>query len=183
MRYPSNHKAETRQRIIDEASQRLRKDGIEGTGLVPLMKALGLTHGGFYAHFDSKDALVEAALEAATRKGLDDWQAPHDAAQLRALIDDYLSAHHRDEPGEGCPLPTLAAELGLRGTPSPTADALAAGLTEALAPVRVASDGNDAALVALATMVGAVTLARAMADAQTSARILEAARAAVRTPG
>jgi AcrR family transcriptional regulator len=182
MRYPSNHKAETRQRIIDEASQRLRKDGIEGTGLVPLMKALGLTHGGFYAHFDSKDALVQAALEAAATQALDKWRGAKAPAQLRALIDDYLSAQHRDQPGRGCALPTLAAELGLRGTPSPTADTLAAGLAEALAPVRVECEGEDAGMVALAIMVGAVTLARAMADAGASERILATARAAIRTP-
>jgi len=182
MRYPSNHKAETRQRIIDEASQRLRKDGIEGTGLVPLMKALGLTHGGFYAHFDSKDALVQAALEAAATQALDKWRGAKAPAQLRALIDDYLSAQHRDQPDQGCALPTLAAELGLRGTPSPTADTLAAGLAEALAPVRVECEGEDAGMVALAIMVGAVTLARAMADAGASERILATARAAIRTP-
>jgi AcrR family transcriptional regulator len=182
MRYPSNHKAATRQRIIDEASQRLRKDGIEGTGLVPLMKALGLTHGGFYAHFDSKDALVQAALEAAAGQLLDEWQPAGDPAKLRALIDEYLSARHRDQPDQGCPLPTLAAELGLRGTPSATADQLAAGLAAALAEARVDSEGEDAGIVALATMVGAVTLARAMADAGTSERVLAAARAAIRIP-
>jgi AcrR family transcriptional regulator len=182
MRYPSNHKAETRQRIIDEASQRLRKDGIEGTGLVPLMKALGLTHGGFYAHFDSKDALVQAALEAAATQALDKWRAAGDPANLRALIDDYLSPQHRDQPAEGCTLPTLAAELGQRGTPSPTADMLAAGLAEALASVSVKAEGQDAAIVALTTMVGAVTLARALADPDASERILAAARAAIRTP-
>jgi len=182
MRYPSNHKAETRQRIIDEASQRLRKDGIEGTGLVPLMKALGLTHGGFYAHFDSKDALVQAALEAAAAQTLDKWRGARDPARLRALIDDYLSTQHRDQPDQGCVLPTLAAELGLRGTPSPTAQALASGLAEALAPVAVQAEAQDAGMVALATMVGAVTLARAMADADASERILAAARASIRTP-
>jgi AcrR family transcriptional regulator len=182
MRYPSNHKAATRQRIIDEASQRLRKDGIESTGLVPLMKALGLTHGGFYAHFDSKQALVHAALEAAAGEMLDEWQAPRDAAQLRTLIDAYLSAQHRDRPEQGCPLPTLSAELGLRGTPSPVSDALAADIAAALAPVELACGGKDAGLVALATMVGAISLARAMADPGTSERILAAARAAIRLP-
>lgn len=182
MRYSSTHKAATRQRIIDEASQRLRKDGIEGTGLVPLMKALGLTHGGFYAHFDSKDALVQAALEQAACKSMDNWRAPADADRLRTLIDDYLSARHRDQPHQGCTLPTLAAELGVRGTPSPTSDALAASLAAALAQVELACAGADAGIVALATMVGAITLARAMADAGRSDRILAAARGAIRTP-
>ena len=63
MRYSQDHKAHTHQRIIEEASIRFRRDGIGATGLQPLMKALGLTHGGFYAHFSSKDELVEKALE------------------------------------------------------------------------------------------------------------------------
>jgi AcrR family transcriptional regulator len=65
MRYSQDHKAQTHQRIIKEASERFRRDGIGATGLQPLMKALGLTHGGFYSHFKSKDELVEKALQAA----------------------------------------------------------------------------------------------------------------------
>ena len=112
MRYTSNHKAETRQRIIGEAARRFRKDGIEGTGLVPLMKALGLTHGGFYAHFESKDALVQASLEAAAEQTLERWQAPADAAPARAVVDHYLSAEHRDEPAEGCTVPAPPESAG-----------------------------------------------------------------------
>jgi AcrR family transcriptional regulator len=191
MRYSSNHKAETRQRIIGEAARRFRKHGIEGTGLVPLMKALGLTHGGFYAHFESKDALVQASLEAAAEQTLERWQAapatvPADAvpapagdASVRAVIDDYLSSHHRDEPGEGCPLPTLAAELGVRGQPSATADAMIAHMTALLADCRLAAGPGDGGIVALAAMVGALTLARAVSDRAASDGILAAVRAAL----
>lgn len=190
MRYSSNHKAETRQRIIGEAARRFRKHGIEGTGLVPLMKALGLTHGGFYAHFESKDALVQASLEAAAEQTLERWQAPLAAppdavaapvgdASVRAVIDDYLSAHHRDEPGEGCPLPTLAAELGVRGQPSATADAMIGQMTALLADCRLAAGPGDAGIVALAAMVGALTLARAVSDRAASDGILAAVRAAL----
>jgi TetR/AcrR family transcriptional regulator, transcriptional repressor for nem operon len=200
MRYSSNHKAETRQRIIGEAARRFRKHGIEGTGLVPLMKALGLTHGGFYAHFESKDALVQASLEAAAEQTLERWQAPPTAVPtavpaavpavpelaaaagdepVRAFIDDYLSAHHRDEPGEGCPLPTLAAELGLRGQPSATADAMIEQMTALLADCRIAAGPGDGGIVALAAMVGALTLARAVSDRAASDGILAAVRAAL----
>ena len=191
MRYTSNHKAETRERIIGEAARRFRKDGIEGTGLVPLMKALGLTHGGFYAHFESKDALVQASLEAAAEQTLERWQAPaagtpaaNDPARapLRAVVDWYLSPGHRDEPGDGCPLPTLAAELGLRGQPSATADTLAARLTAQLAQCRLEADSDDQGTVALAAMVGALTLARAVSDRAASDRILAAVRAALQPP-
>lgn len=190
MRYSSNHKAETRQRIIGEAARRFRKHGIEGTGLVPLMKALGLTHGGFYAHFESKDALVQASLEAAAEQTLERWQAPLAAppdavpaptgdASVRAVIDDYLSAHHRDEPGEGCPLPTLAAELGVRGQPSATADAMIGQMTALLADCRLEAGPGDCGIVALAAMVGALTLARAVSDRTASDDILAAVRAAL----
>ncbi|MCS0631882.1 TetR/AcrR family transcriptional regulator [Telluria mixta] len=183
MRYSSNHKAETRQRIIGEASRRFRKDGIEGTGLVPLMKALGLTHGGFYAHFESKDALVQASLEAAVQQTLERWQPSADGVPAkpspRAVIDHYLSAEHRDEPGEGCPLPTLAAELGLRGQPSATADAMVARVTALLADCRLVPAAGDQGIIALAAMVGALTLARAVSDRTASDAILAAVRAAL----
>ncbi|MCS0585128.1 TetR/AcrR family transcriptional regulator [Massilia pinisoli] len=194
MRYSSNHKAETRQRIIGEAARRFRKHGIEGTGLVPLMKALGLTHGGFYAHFESKDALVQASLEAAAEQTLERWQASTAAAPadamltpatpagdepVRAVIDDYLSARHRDEPGEGCPLPTLAAELGVRGQPSATADAMIEQMTALLADCHLEAGPGDGGIVALAAMVGALTLARAVSDRAASDGILAAVRAAL----
>jgi len=197
MRYSSNHKAETRQRIIGEAARRFRKDGIEGTGLVPLMKALGLTHGGFYAHFPSKDALVQASLEAAAAQTLDLWEVPPCAgkseaapcatpeparaatggAMLRALIDQYLSAEHRDDPGGACPLPTLAAELGLRGEPSPIADRMVTAMAERLGGAQPAVPPGEEGIVALAAMVGALTLARAVSDRALSDRVLAAVRA------
>jgi TetR/AcrR family transcriptional repressor of nem operon len=182
MRYSSNHKAETRQRIIDEASRRLRSDGIDGTGLVPLMKALGLTHGGFYAHFESKEALVQAALEHAADQSLAKWQGPHTPADVGILIDRYLSTCHRDDPAGGCPLSTLSAELGVRGRPSPTSDVLVEQMSERLAEVEVRAAPADQGLVALALLVGALTLARAVADGDTSQRILDAARAALHAP-
>jgi TetR/AcrR family transcriptional repressor of nem operon len=187
MRYSSNHKAETRRRIIGEAARRFRKDGVEGTGLVPLMKALGLTHGGFYAHFPSKDALVEASLAASAEQMFERWPDPERDAgnganpgeQLRGFIADYLSPAHRDDPGSGCPLSSLAAELGLRGMPSSTADAIVARMDARLQPCAIAPGDPDRGLVALAAMVGALTLSRAVADPARSAQILDAVRAAI----
>jgi len=158
-----------------------------------LMKALGLTHGGFYAHFESKDALVQASLEAAAEQTLERWQASgasepaagepaaNDPAStpLRTIIDWYLSTQHRDEPEEGCPLPTLAAELGLRGQPSKTADTMVAHLTAQLADSRLAVGAGHEGIVALAAMVGALTLARAVSDRDASDRILAAVREAL----
>lgn len=132
MRYTEQHKEETRERILDEAARRLRRDGICSTTLAPLMQSVGLTHGAFYAHFPTKQALVEAALGTAVEQTLERWPQPDDTAQLRAFIDDYLSPQHRDDPGLGCPLPSLAAELGLRGTPSASTDLLVARLARRL---------------------------------------------------
>jgi len=182
MRYTSNHKAETRRRIIGEAARRFRKDGIEGTGLVPLMKALGLTHGGFYAHFPSKDALVEASLVASGEQVFERWPDPQDAAELRAFLASYLAPAHRDDPGAGCPLSSLAAELGLRGTPSHTSDELVARMTTRLQPCAVAARPEDNGIVALAAMVGALTLARAVSNPDSSRRILDAVHAALHAP-
>ncbi|WP_147463006.1 TetR/AcrR family transcriptional regulator, partial [Pseudomonas savastanoi] len=103
MRYALDHKAQTHQRIVKEASMRFRRDGIGATGLQPLMKALGLTHGGFYAHFKSKDDLVEQALSHALDnvKGItSDVFARQDS--LSEFIDLYLSLDSRDPPDGGC---------------------------------------------------------------------------------
>ncbi|MCS0590305.1 TetR/AcrR family transcriptional regulator [Massilia norwichensis] len=182
MRYSQNHKAETRQRIIAEASRRFRRDGIEGTGLVPLMKALGMTHGGFYAHFPSKEALVEASLDAAVAQADEQWQASPAPEQLQALLASYLSTRHRDHPEAGCPLPTLCAELGLRGQPNPSADALARRMAARVQECTPAAGGADGGLVALAAMVGALTLSRAVADPALSEQILGAVHAALQPP-
>jgi TetR/AcrR family transcriptional repressor of nem operon len=179
MRYTSNHKAETRQRIIGEAARRFRKDGIEGTGLVPLMKALGLTHGGFYAHFESKDALVQASLDAAAEQTLARWPAPRDDAERRDFIAGYLSAEHRDNASEGCPLTSLSAELGLRDQASATTDMVVARLSEYVDNCTTVAAPADQGLVALAAMVGALVLSRAVADPAMSDRILAAVTAAI----
>ncbi len=183
MRYSQHHKSETRQRIIDEASRRFRRDGIDGTGLVPLMKALGMTHGGFYAHFASKEALVQASLDAAVDELNRKWQDPLAPGQRQAFLASYLSARHRDNPGTGCPLPTLCAELGLRGQPSPTADALAQRMAARLKDCELEAAGADRGLVMLAALVGALSLSRAVADPSLSDRILGAVHAAFNIQG
>jgi AcrR family transcriptional regulator len=182
MRYSHTHKAETRQRIVDEAARRFRRDGVAGTGLVPLMKALGMTHGGFYAHFPSKEALVAASLEAVVGQVGEKWPDPLPPAQLREFLASYLSPHHRDNPGEGCPLPSLCAELGLRGQPSPASDALTLRMAAWLQACRLDEAGDDQGLVLLSALVGALTLARSVANPALSERILGAVHAAVQPP-
>nr|WP_315445848.1 TetR/AcrR family transcriptional regulator [uncultured Pseudomonas sp.] len=177
MRYSQDHKAQTHQRIIKEASARFRKDGIGATGLQPLMKALGLTHGGFYSHFKSKDELVEKALQEASDQ-VDGLCAEIFAQEnpLHVFIDTYLSEWHQTSPQEGCPLLTISSELGLRGQPSPTSDAV---LNARLGQIDNTLEGDnraDRAIVIMSTLVGALLLSRSVADAEFAQRILDVTR-------
>lgn len=132
MPYSKAHKAQTRARILAEAAHAFRAEGIEGVGIPAVMGRAGLTHGGFYAHFPTKDALVAAACaegfaEAAERllRGAAATQ-PEDA--LRAIIIGYLSRKHRDDPATGCMIPALAAEIAR--APQETRAAFTQALTE-----------------------------------------------------
>ncbi len=177
MRYSQDHKAQTHQRIIREAAARFRRDGISATGLQPLMKALGLTHGGFYSHFSSKDELVEKALQAAGEQ-LDAHCAMLFARErpLDAFIESYLSEWHQTSPQEGCPLPTMSSELGLRGQPSPTTDVV---LNARLEQVQGALEGDNAAnqsIVIMSTLIGALLLSRSVENPELAQRILDVTR-------
>src|SRR5205823_5671121 len=114
MRYSETHKEETHQRIVKTAAKSFRKHGINGIGVVPLMKESGLTHGGFYAHFKSKDALVGAAIDAAFEQTISRLKRAADAApqksRRRAIIDEYISDGHRDDPAGGCAVAAFGTE-------------------------------------------------------------------------
>lgn len=182
MRYSQDHKAQTYQRIVKEASARFRRDGIGATGLQPLMKALGLTHGGFYAHFKSKDDLVETALRDATDELTEVCEkAFAQEHPLAAFIDTYLSAGHRENPEKGCPLPTMAAELGQRRQPSPIVDEGVRDRLQRLANALGNGPGADEqSVVMLSTLVGALMLSRSVGDPALSDRILDTAREALK---
>ncbi|ABA75774.1 MULTISPECIES: TetR/AcrR family transcriptional regulator [Pseudomonas] len=177
MRYSQDHKAQTHQRIIKEASERFRKDGIGATGLQPLMKALGLTHGGFYSHFKSKDELVEKALQAAGDQvaGLCAELFAQEKP-LEAFIDTYLSEWHQTTPDEGCPLLTISSELGLRGQPSPTSDAVLKARLDQIEGTLEGESTAERSVVIMATLVGALLLSRSVADAGLAQRILDVTR-------
>ena len=178
MRYSQDHKAQTHQRIIKEAAARFRRDGIGATGLQPLMKALGLTHGGFYSHFSSKDELVEKALQAAGEE-LDAQCAMLFAEDrpLDAFIDSYLSEWHQTSPDKGCPLPTMSSELGLRGQPSPTTDAVLGARLKQVEAALGNADANEQSLMMMSTLVGALVLARSVESAELATQILNVVRA------
>lgn len=177
MRYAQDHKAQTRERILHEASARFRRDGIGATGLQPLMKALGLTHGGFYAHFKSKDDLVEQAMRCAADEATEyTSEALAQENAFSAFVDLYLSETHRDAPDKGCPLPTMAAELGQRGQPSAITDELLQARLDSLSQALPGSDSEVNSVVMLSTMVGALMLSRSTQDPELSDRILQTAR-------
>lgn len=181
MRYSQDHKAQTHRRIIKEASVRFRRDGIGATGLQPLMKALNLTHGGFYAHFKSKDELVEKALQAAAAE-LDAHCAMLFSQErpLEAFIDSYLSEWHQTSPHEGCPLTTMSSEMGLRGQHSRTTDdVLNARLKQVEAALGSPNAGQQS-LVLMSTLVGALVLSRSVESSELATRILDGVRGSLK---
>ena len=190
MRYPKDHKARTRRRIVETAARAFRDKGIEGVGVADLMAQAGLTHGGFYAHFASKDALVEEACRhgiGATIETLD-FRArnapPGDG--LRTIVRAYLSRSHRDDRAGGCIMPSLAGEIARHGpaTRHAVTDQLRA-LADVIARQLPAGDPaarQRRALAVAASLVGAIALARAVDDPALSDAILDATRAAVLGP-
>src|SRR6202158_2961725 len=115
MRYSREHKLETHARIVKRASVRLREKGAHGIGVADLMKDAGLTHGGFYAHFDSRDALVIEAFAYAMDRSTERWRKLAETntpeKRLGDIVDSYLSRVHRYDPGHGCAVPTLGAKI------------------------------------------------------------------------
>ncbi|MBT9300654.1 TetR/AcrR family transcriptional regulator [Pseudomonas sp. TAE6080] len=182
MRYSQDHKAQTHQRIIKEASVRFRRDGIGATGLQPLMKALNLTHGGFYAHFKSKGELVEKALQAAAAEldahceMLFSQERP-----LEAFIDSYLSEWHHTSPDQGCPLPTMSSELGQRGQQSPTTDTVLDARLKQIETALASPSADEQSLVIMSTLVGALVLARSVDNPELATRILDVVRESLKT--
>src|SRR5579885_913914 len=164
MRYDAEHKERTRERVLKEAAKAIRAKGPHGVSVAGVMGRAGLTHGGFYAHFKSKDALVAAGVERMFDEGRERLEAEiasHRSPRrgLAAYVDYYLSEEHRDARSWGCPLPFLAAEAP-RLSPSARKGFAAgiAGLTDAIAEVLAeAGEPKPQARAAslLAEMVGA----------------------------
>ncbi|WP_217474260.1 TetR/AcrR family transcriptional regulator [Stutzerimonas stutzeri] len=177
MRYSEDHKAKTRQRIVEEAARRFRRDGVSATGLQALMKALDLTHGGFYAHFKSKDELVEEALRHSLSE-LDEVTVGSLSGDqpLASFIALYLSKGHRAEPAKGCPLPTVSAELGQRGQASAVTDE---GVRRRLDQLGAHLDERQDAAMVLSAMVGALMLSRSVTDPQLADQLLDETRASL----
>ena len=172
MRKSREEAAQTRGRIVEAASREFRKRGIVATGLNDLMKAAGLTHGGFYKHFASKDQLVAEACAAAVEAAIAGWGMEAQPTR-NAAVATYLSTRHRDDPASGCPLAAIGSELSRMD--KKTREAATEGFKRLVAVLAGKSKSQDArrrALMAVATMIGAVTMSRMVTDPRLSAEIL-----------
>lgn len=182
MRYDKGHKDASRRRILDVASRRFRRDGISAVGIASLMADAGLTHGGFYSHFGSKEDLVQEALADALEQTGTTLARAADEGGLAAIIHSYLRASHRDNPEQGCAIACVAAEMARQ--PVEARAALTRGLETILEAIGRHLPGPDAetrrnhALAIFSIMVGALQLARMVPDPALSERILQNGAAA-----
>lgn len=186
MRYSTSHKDQTRRRIIDVASRLFKERGFEATGVSLVMKEANLTNGAFYAHFPSKEALIEAMIADQIQQQIENLrETPKNAAGMRAIISLYLTTEHRDNCGAGCPSAALLDEIGRR--PESTKDRYSDNLlqlVDALQGYLFHLDKDQArslvfAIVSL--LIGTLQLARSMTNRKTSEQILESGRVAAFT--
>ncbi len=187
MRRSKEATAESRRKITETASRLFRERGVERVGVADVMQAAGMTHGGFYRHFPSKDALVAEAMAHAFGEltaRLVPVAAPDHAkglsAQLGAYVQDYLSAKHVAHPEKGCPMAAAGSEARHAGADVGVAFAQGAGrwaelLTQALAENSPAP--REAALRLLSSLVGAIVVARAVGEGALQDEVIAAMRA------
>ena len=172
-------KREHHEAIVGVAASRFRENGIEGVGVADLMRDAGLTHGGFYRHFESRDQLVAEGVERALHDGGEAMAAvaesPHDP--LAAVIDAYLSLAHRDDLGTSCAVTTLAGDVSRSNPRARTAYTNQVGVYIDMLVRLLPAETSDraTAITALSTLVGAVSMARAVDDEALSREILASA--------
>jgi TetR/AcrR family transcriptional repressor of nem operon len=175
--------AETRQQIINVAASEFRLNGISATGLVPLMRQIGLTHGGFYRHFESKEQLVAEACSVAIEGLVDKFKAASSEGaghSFMSIVDSYVSTDHRDNRANGCPLAGMGSEL-VRGDEN-TRQAASQGFNDLVDVLARSMDPDEPqevrsqAVFAMAAMVGGLTLSRIISDPQASLAVLQDVR-------
>jgi TetR/AcrR family transcriptional repressor of nem operon len=180
MKVSREQAAENREKILATASKLFREKGFDGIGVADLMKSAGLTHGGFYGHFSSKeDLMAQACIRAADEilQGASERRAGKTNDPFRAYVEFYLSIDHRDNSGSGCLMAALGADAARQS--SPVRQAFTASfkrLLQALVsivPAKPNTTARDHALVTLATLVGAQIIARAVEDPKLSREILQ----------
>ncbi len=179
-----------RQRIIEVAAELFRERGFDGIGVNDLMQAAGLTRGGFYGHFESKEDLARQASEAALAANAAHWSRVVERAEnpLAELVASYLSDRHRDAPGQGCALSALGPDVArhgdaLRGIFSAGIERIAGIVASQLPAGAGAGEQRERALAMLATLIGALVLSRVAEDEDLSREIRAAASAAILDDG
>ena len=184
MRYRPDHKIEVHQKMVNDASQRFRAEGLSGAAVSAVMRDSGLTHGGFYKHFESKDELLIESLSQAFReiseRLADAGEQSQPGTAWKAIVKAYLSPEHCDHAESGCPLAALAPELARSD------EAMKARILGELAkykarilpfmPGRRAADRERAFFVIYSTMLGAIAIARLLPDPTTRAAVLASTR-------
>src|SRR6185295_16193875 len=184
-RTPNSRKEETHERIVDAAARAIRRHGYAGVGVADVMKEAGLTHGGFYAHFDSRDALLVEALERAGRESGEavtralERRAARGVSAFRALVEAYLGDEHLASLETGCPVAALACDMprqsdAVREASAARVRRLVAGVQSALPHASRAT-----ASVVAGTLVGTLQLARALGTNDDGRAVLSAARKAL----
>ena len=186
MRYTKGHKDNSHERILKAAARKFRRQGIAATGMTGVMAEAGLTNGGFYAHFRSKNDLVREGLERALDEQPHLAQSDAAPGELRDLIRHYLSAEHRDHPDTGCASAALLPEIGRQ--PRSTRKIYTARMREffeqlarQLPQHSPSYPSHDAAIGIFAVLVGALQLSRAVEDRSMSDAILAAGVRAANT--
>lgn len=175
-----------RERVVETAAGLFRERGFDGVGVAELMRSAGLTHGGFYGQFGSKEELAAEACQMAFARSVDRWQDAvdkHPEAGVHAIADHYLTRRHLDQPGNGCAAAALAADIARQGPQmqkvlAEGVEGLLGVLADAL-PERTEKARRQHALASFSAMVGAVVLARGVADPAFADEILEAVRARI----
>jgi TetR/AcrR family transcriptional repressor of nem operon len=187
MRYSKEHKFQTHARIVKKASVKLREKGAHGIGVADLMKDAGLTHGGFYAHFDSRDALVIEAFTHAMDRSTARWRKLSEETpvekRLSKIVNTYLAPVHRDDLGHGCAVPALAAEIARES--AKTRRVFSGRMEQMIDMLAEQFHGmprkaaRKEAMAALATMMGSLVMARVAGNDEFSEEILKSGRDAV----
>lgn len=179
MRVSQEQMRENRRRILDEASRLFRDKGFDAVGVAEVMKAAGLTHGGFYGHFTSKEDLMAQAITHATGEVADR------GSDLDGFLGAYLSPAHRDNPGDGCPMAALASDV--RHRPAEARAAMTAGVRAQIERVAQAlpetadPHRRREAIGVYSALLGALILSRAVDDLALSDEILDETRSWMRT--
>src|SRR5215471_6848348 len=183
MRYSAQHKAKTHERVLKKAAEQMRRRGVQGTGIASLMGKVGLTHGGFYAHFSDKNALIAEATGPMLEEGVAGAIAAAEAApedkKVRAIVNTYLSTQHRDSP-EMCPIAGLAGEMARQSESVRSAYTRAIEdqlkLLARFFPGANEQERRDRARLMMSGMAGTMMIAKTITDRKASDHFLEQAR-------